>query len=373
MATRRVAPVPFVASLLLSCAFAGIPARADLHVRDVADAHEALVLRTKARELFVARPGAALVRAGRLPEGASPLGTDGLRVASVARDGGDLRACELRVDAQTTWFGCHEARIPREADASALNDLVVPDVSAIFLGGGWRWDRTSRSLLPGHLPEHPDLEVIASRNVGELVVRLCRDAADPEAPGAPRRLWLVTGDGVRALAGEAGDGDRLELDASAAHVRHADGRIVAWSMPSLAAHEDLSAMLPGGRLLAFSIDGDSYWLETEQDDGVAHWRVDRETLDFERVSLSGVPRGYRAVGDTGADLWFARPGTTEDVVLMSVPKTGAGAQGYGAPSRGERRARGFFRGVARVFVFAGAIVATPVLLPIALIRDGMED
>lgn len=368
---------PFLIPSIAGCLAAalGSPvARADLHVEEAVSTRHAIVLVSRAREVHVGRPGEALRRMGRLPERASPLATDDIRVVSVARHEGKLRRCELSVDLFTSIFGCQDEDIPAEADARALDDLVVPDVSGVFLGGGWRWDRETGQILPGHLPGHPDLEVIASKIHGDQVIRLCRDSVASEEES--RALWLVSGLGLRVRVGVAAQPpqvDRLELDDSAAHVLHGDGRVVAWAVPSLMIHEDLSPMLPGGELRALSIDADSYWLETVEEDGVAHWRVDRETLDHERVSLAGVPRGYRVVGDTGADLWFARPGRTEDVVLLSVPKNGAGAQGYGARSRGERRTSGFFRRVGRGFRAVGTIVALPVLLPIWLFTSAGWD
>jgi hypothetical protein len=351
-------PLPRPAAALLALALAVDPARADLHVKEAVPLGDALLVRTKARELFLAEPGDALDRLFRVPEHGSPLVTDGVTAVSGGRvHDGVLSVAVIERQPGGSIVGRRILPVPRPM-REGLGRIVAVDPRAWYFSSGARWDLERKDFVAGHLDEHPDLVVLDARRSSEGSILLCR-----ERQGGPATTCLVTSTGLRSPP-EPAEGARLVVDAESAYVV-TPRSVIAFDAATLADRQDLSPMLPPGTLRHFSADPGAYWLESEDEAGdVTHWRVDRETLDFDRVELAGVGDAYRTLGDTGEHLWLGRPGKAHSIVLLSAPKTGGGAQGYRALGRTQRRARAFFRRTGRTLAIAGIIVTFPVSIPV---------
>lgn len=366
----RNAAKALVLALLAGALALPTAASADVSVEEIVALGDSVFLRTHQREIRgVFDPDRPARLLGRVRSGTSPFASDGDNAAWASTTGLQRQDRVRLYQLQAGHAGLIEARPKESSDLPRrlrIGGVAGADADHVYLRGGLRYDRMADRLERGHLPVAPDLEVRQTLAAPGAFHYLARAAGGTVVllRHAPGEGWVqrpLADAGPAARLARHGDDLFLETGVTILRLDPTDLRVV----------EDLTPMLPEGRLRWFSADATSYWLGVPASgEGLELWRIDREILDGAPVPLASVPRGFVPLADEEDAIWFASVNHRRDEPLLSVSKIDGATRRYELDGIHGRRLRRGAEAVAIAAVVAPlAIVSAPAWIPLVLFAD----
>jgi hypothetical protein len=247
-----------------------------------------------------------------------------------------------------------------------IAEIVGIDDSKIYLGPRRaRIDLETRSVVQGHVPDRPDLEVLASARAPgtEATLLVASDAS-------PLDLYLLAGDRV-ASAGPRSAEDRLLRAAGRLVIVGADGSVRAHDASTLEpTWQSGPIVMPDGAPVTTtfaSVDEGGAWLSIETAGRHATlrlaWTPDEPSID--EIVLLARGRPARLVADDGARLWLIGPGA-KGGALYSVTKADAEQGRLAARKAGRSPTCKLVRSIGKGTLYTIIAVTAPISMPIVL-------